>query len=900
MKKDAGGAKGGGSRSPPSRKNKGARIPDLYWYAGLCLIIIFSLYLRVFIPWNNVFIGNDVRFASESDAWYHMMLAQSTTMHLHRTFFDPLTYFPFGTSLHFGPFVSWGITVLSYIVGLGSPSTHTVNVVGAFWPALLGTLLIFPVYFIGRELGGRGCGLLAALMVAVFPGQLFSRTVLGFTDHHSSETLLSTLTMLFFLLALRSGRHLTFASLLKRDMPAIKSPLIYALLAGVSMGLYLDAWSMGILFEGIILVFFAVQGTVDYLRGRGTDYLGIILGLGFAVALLLLLPFANPANHFSLIQYSYFQPLMLFLGLVFALVTTLVAYKIRQRRVSWYIFPASAAVVAVLELLVLYVVIPTFVRNLFSGLGTYLLPRTGGAATVAELGALTNNNGIQNNFPGLFGFDLFSPFLLSLIGIALLILYYYRKSQPGYLLVIVWSAIMFLITLSQNRSAYYYGVNAAILCAYLSWWAMHYFRFGDLEGAIMQKVREPAKVLEDLKVQHIAAVFLVIFLFVIPSLTAPTGSMEMAKWTVGPNSEWYNSIVWLKDNTPEPGLDIYDIYQRPPEGQFFQYPATAYGVMSWWDYGHLIETIGHRYPNANPFQEGIGNKSADVPGSSPFFLAESEDEAERVLTRLNESRSPYLNSRYIMTDVEMAIGKFHAMASWSAIPQSKYTGAVYQPQGEVLVPIQLWQEPYYRTMITRLHFFDGSETPIGEAIGVAYDNVEIQDGVWAPVMILAPKISQNYTELVQFVNDSKNQGYYSGIMSTSPTVTPVPLEALKHYRLIHESAAAGTREGHKYVKTFEHVPGATITGTAAPGTRAIVVLPVTTNQNRTFVYSQSNITDSSGRFTLTVPYSTEGPVVGGTNFDTLPMGPYTLQVGTSTYEVRIPESLIMSGEVVEI
>ncbi|NYT01226.1 MAG: oligosaccharyl transferase, archaeosortase A system-associated, partial [Methanosarcinales archaeon] len=744
VKKDVGGAKGGGSRAPPRRQNKGARIPDLYWYAGLCLIVIFSLYLRVFIPWNNVFIANGVRFASESDAWYHMMLAQSTVMHLHRTFFDPLTYFPFGTSLHFGPFVSWGITVLSYIVGLGSPSMHTVEVVGAFWPALLGTVLIFPVYFLGRELGGRGCGLLAALMVTIFPGQLFSRTVLGFTDHHSSEILLSTLTMLFFLLAMRTGRNLTFDSLLKRGLLSAKSPLIYALLAGVFMGLYLDAWAMGILFEGIILIFFVVQGTVDYLRGRGTDYLGIILGLGFAVALLLLLPFANPANHFSLIQYSLFQPLMLFLGMAFALVTSYLASVLRKKRMDWYVFPASAVGVGVLGLLLAAVAVPFFVANLFAGLGTYLLPRTGGAATVAELGALTNNNGIQNNFPGLFGFDLFSPFVISLIGLALMALNYYRKSQPGDLLVITWSAVMFFLTLSQNRSAYYYGVNAALLCAYLSIRIMDYVRLADLEGAIMQKARDPAKILEDLKVQHILAVFLVIFVFVIPSLTAPTGSMEMARWTVGPNPEWYNSILWLKDNTPEPGLDIYDIYQRPPEGQFFQYPSTAYGVMSWWDYGHLIETIGHRYPNANPFQEGIGNKSSGVPGSSPFFLAESEEEAEQVLTDLNTSLSPYSNSRYIMTDVEMAIGKFHAMASWSAIPNSKYTGAVYQPQGEVLVPIQLWQEPYYRTMIARLHFFDGSETPIGEAIGVAYDSLEIQDGIRAPVMVLPPKISRNY------------------------------------------------------------------------------------------------------------------------------------------------------------
>jgi len=34
-----------------------------------------------------------------------------------------------------------------------------------------------------------------------------------------------------------------------------------------------------------------------------------------------------------------------------------------------------------------------------------------------------------------------------------------------------------------------------------------------------------------------------------------------------------------------------------------------YGVLSWWDYGHWITTIGERIPNANPFQQRNTNGS---------------------------------------------------------------------------------------------------------------------------------------------------------------------------------------------------------------------------------------------------------------------------------------------------
>jgi len=64
--------------------------------------------------------------------------------------------------------------------------------------------------------------------------------------------------------------------------------------------------------------------------------------------------------------------------------------------------------------------------------------------------------------------------------------------------------------------------------------------------------------------------------------------------------------------------------RAPPDGDFFEYPEGAYGVQSWWDYGHWITTRAERIPNANPFQQNAG-EAAD------YLLAPSEEASREVL-----------------------------------------------------------------------------------------------------------------------------------------------------------------------------------------------------------------------------------------------------------------------------
>ena len=114
------------------------------------------------------------------------------------------------------------------------------------------------------------------------------------------------------------------------------------------------------------------------------------------------------------------------------------------------------------------------------------------------------------------------------------------------------------------------------------------------------------------------------------------------------NADWRESMDWMANNTPDTGVDYFKIYDQ----KSFAYPAGSYGVMSWWDYGHLITYIAKRIPNANPFQQGV----AGPEGAAAYFMSTTEDKANAILDRIG--------TRYIVTDVEMDTGKFWAMSTW--------------------------------------------------------------------------------------------------------------------------------------------------------------------------------------------------------------------------------------------
>ncbi len=111
-----------------------------------------------------------------------------------------------------------------------------------------------------------------------------------------------------------------------------------------------------------------------------------------------------------------------------------------------------------------------------------------------------------------------------------------------------------------------------------------------------------------------------------------------------------------------------------------------------------------------------------------------------------------------------------------------------------------------------------------------------------------------------------------------------------HYRLIHESPhSIGTLGGTeiKYVKIFEYVNGTKIN--VRGNGNATLSLNVTTNQNRTFNYTQSAVVN--GTHTFIVPYSTNW-----TSYGMQTGNAYNVTVGNSTKSIAVSENDVISGK----
>ncbi|WP_048047833.1 STT3 domain-containing protein, partial [Methanosarcina mazei] len=249
------------SQDRPATTFKSRIKSSLPYTLAVAIIGFVSLWIRT-RPSEYVFLSNGfVRFGG-NDPWYHMRtLNVLLENYPQRMFFNPMTNYPYGSYIHFGPLFDQMMAIISLILGLGSPSQDLINTVGAYFPAVLGALTVIPVYYIGKYLGGRKTGILAAVLIAFAPGQFLSRSIIGFTDHHVAESLFSTFFMMFFMLAIITAKknNLRFEDLFNKNFNVVKEPLIYSVIAGVMYSAYQLSWPGASLFLFIALVYAVVQ-----------------------------------------------------------------------------------------------------------------------------------------------------------------------------------------------------------------------------------------------------------------------------------------------------------------------------------------------------------------------------------------------------------------------------------------------------------------------------------------------------------------------------------------------------------------------------------------------------------------------------------------------------------------
>jgi len=834
-----------------------------FFYMILFSIFLFSFYIRGILPLKSVFSRGIVGFAAD-DSVFHMRLVENTIQFFpHRIFYDAYTLYPYGTPLHWGPLFDQMIAFFALAAGIitngGMPPQSTIDTVGAFYPAILGALVVFPVYFIGKELADEKAGLLGAFLIAILPGQFFIRSVIGFTDNHVAEVFYLTLMTVFVIMAIKRAKNITFDHFLHRDWPALKTPLTCSVLAGISFGGYLLNWTNGVFFAVVFGIFLLVQHIIDHLRGKSTEYLGVVGIVSYLIAMIMVLPYVEPGNGFSSGYYSLLHLAVTGGGAAVFASLSMVSREMNRRKLSraHYLLFVSGAILA--GLIALKMLFPGIYYASVGNWDYIFHGQTGGGLTIAEAYPITDEKKFEY-----FGYNYY----LAYIGILVLGYHIIRKPNAEYTLVAVWSIFVWAILQAQDRFAYYYAVNVAILVGLAGSKALD---FVDWKGFGSESITGCVK---KIRIRHALSLSLVIavtaFLgasqyqspYNISTGAAQFGPMDVAHGYY----EWYDALNWMRYNTPDPGLGYYAIYERPQNGTY-PYPETAYGVMSWWDYGHVITYWGHRIPNANPFQQGIGGGPAHAPGASTFLTAQTEEEANDILDKLGAGGKP--GARYVVSSGYMAYSIQGVFAMWN---ESNIYGDIFSLKtggGKLLVP----GKKYYDTMESRLHILDGSGLKHYRLVHESLPN---------------PNTLGGYLE--------------AGVYNEGNKIVPVCDRDLNlcvgkyWYNLVYNRNIPVEYTG--YVKIFEYVKGAKITGRAPPGTAVTLTNAIKTNIGRTVQYSQ--ITSSDGAYVFTVPYSTGGPVPGETNFDTRTSGPYTVTAGNVSKQVNISEEYVLNGGIVAL
>jgi oligosaccharyl transferase (archaeosortase A-associated) len=803
------------------------------------------------IPAGYLIIDGQVRLIS-TDPWFVMRQIDQVIHNFpNYAWFDPMTAFPDGKVIDWGPL--FPVSAAAFCILFGATTSPGTMYVASIFPVVLAALMVPVMYLTGRVLRDKWTGLIAAGLIAVIAGEYMYRGFFGYVDHHIMEVLFSTLFALVYLALLR---YPGWEKITTKDLRTVTTPLILSVLAGFAYLLGLLNMPTIVLFALIVGIFTLAQGIADYFRKRSTLYLLFMNTTIFGVIIIGFLLFGVKSTELSLAQYSMAHVYVYLILIAVTAVLYALTRLFRGRRLLFIVFLIAAALLAIGIPLV---ILPEFGRLMFQSAGVFFA-NVWKPFYVSELRPWDLTRAVA-----VFNFGL----VLMAGGFIVVLHEIYQARRAEAMFVLVWGAVMLFSTIQHLRYEYYLAVPLILLSA-VAVMAAWSWGGGDLRRLFRRsggeypprKRGKPSQEETGEKPSRVraAAAGIALVLLVLFAVSSATISVVVANYQLeAPDmitDDWVSATEWMGTHTPATGVDYYRIYDKNE----FQYPDTAYGILARWPAGHWITYISQRIPNANPFQDHITGRN----NINNFLFAADEG------TALNVSSA--LGSRFVVTDFWYTTT---LILDNESIPKGQtmedYAPTLIQPQasGDATV-LHFFGQPFFRMVSTRLHNFDGSMVVPGTAFYVEYVR---EAGVPYPIVTTMENLPAQETREKAAAAQATLTADHGAIALSGFVDQPVDvIPALKHFRLVYESPTDARQPGLaeiKGIKIFEIVKGARIRGDG------IIELPLITNEGRQFTYRQQS---ENGEFI--VPYST---VVTGTGVRAL--GPYRIAGTGMTYQV---------------
>jgi len=607
------------------RDEKSSSVIKKNWWIAISIIGIFFLVLLFNTYFNlttEVSINSEENglaryYLSGPDPYYNMRLVQGTYdtgRYPYYSEYDPMLDYPTGARGGRAPLFNMLALGFSRLL---TPFMNEIDAIGysmQFIPALFGALLIFPVYFIGKELFNKKAALIGILFIAIIPIHLGSGhgSAYALFDHDSFNLLLFFLTFLFLIKGIK-------------EKNSTKS-ILYAILGGVPLAALSMTWVEARYLYVVIAIYVIVQMLIDIftdkieLRVFRTS--SIILFTGYLVSL----PVLYTKNGFDI-------SIPLFLSVAITAFGT-IYYLFGRKKIPWTLSLPTIFSLGAVALIFLYFIEPlekSFrilrplgkLSEVIFGSGIYGKKVS---MTIAEANTYEISHTVMSFGPSIYW--------IAWAGFIFLIYSYYKtKDRRDYLFIIV----LFIVNIWLAATAGRFLNDNVPLVALLSGWIIWVFIDWIDYKKMIRNIRSAGGgihgIRRGMKFLHIFGIIFLVFIVIIPSVfvafdaAIPNSAKqkEDGSWTtlkeymfgeehkgafglgVGKERYWGDAFGWLD----EQDADIKEPTQRP-------------GFISWWDYGFYAVALGGHPTVADNFQDGI-------PPAANFHTALGEKEGVIVL-----------------------------------------------------------------------------------------------------------------------------------------------------------------------------------------------------------------------------------------------------------------------------
>ena len=338
--------------------------------------------------------------------------------------------------------------------------------------------------------------------------------------------------------------------------------------------------------------------------------------------------------------------------------------------------------------------------------------------------------------------------------------------------------------------------------------------------------------------------------------------------------EVHMAMDWLKENSPVPTWPVDQINKGIVNGggdKGYLYPEGAYGVMTIWDYGNIVNQRAERIPVWSRWPSAVTASwvTATTEASSLEKICPGCEEGEEV--------------RYAMVDASTVSKFFLGKVLQAGGTLDDYQGRVTKKNAQTGVNTEVitYGSNYENSIAVQLFKKDGDGL---DHYRLVYDSPTYS-------MITFCQNAGQIKVLELPINTQQEMNSYSAMLG--PDVYSTSLGPC------YESYISPR------VKIFEVVQGVRITGKAAPSTLVSLKLNLkSTNSNRTFVYSNHASADGDGNFEIIAPYPT-GEQLTGTAIGSV--GDYELTYRSSedpsvqdTQNFSVTEDQVKNGTVMDI